>query len=998
MDGVSKARTLRTYCPELDLTIRLDEFCQVLCHLFNPWQPLIFLKTANTTWWIDHSGLPEPSIQMRLENCNAAADLPEVTRLDTELWGCGYRHDIGQWQFSLWLYHASELDWQKEQQLSLEHLVLAISESLVDALPALAKISCCWRTESTEQLTALVQQPHLLRRQQGLWQLSALNGAHAVTLAEPVTAWIEALFAQSADVAVARVAAGEQSLFQLSLLRMPGELLLLAGQDLSLLLKQRLIVQQQAFYQGALDCGLTGLIALNLQGEPVFINQKARELLHLNVAVTAAANFSHLHFYDLQEEIPELTELHSLFRKYSVKKQCHCMVQYPDESTRVLEFRWNLAQDKRRHDISVYCLCSDMTHEYQLRQTLHHIEHHLDHLLHYSPVVLYQQFNGNYHGFVYVSPNAERILGYSAGQILANPDLFVSRVHPDDSAMLANPGNSAEYRFWSASEQCYIWLKDIREKDPENVGGVYGALTNVTARKNSELEKVRLIADLEEQKKLVTATVNSLLDGVITIEQHGTILDGNPTVTKMLGYSREELIGCNVSMLMPEPDASAHDGYLARYMAGGDARIVGIGRKVKARHKDGHLIPVHLSVTELPMDKDNMRRFVGCLHDLTETELQQQQLIQSSKLSAIGTLTSGIAHDFNNVLGIMRGYAELLSTSGQPAVEKPALAIIKAADRAGYMIKNLLEFSTNKQRENQLLEVGRLLQDIKPMLTEACGARIRLQLELPAKPCWLELEKGGLENAFLNLVINAKHAMEGAGDIHLRCRIEKPDSRWLGKERAVAGEYLHIEVQDTGCGMTEQVKARIFEPFFSTKGAHGTGLGLAQVFGFIRRSHGILQVDSAPGLGATFSLYFPLMPALQQKNLPKQNKSDATAGTILVVDDEAELLELHATMLELAGFQVLKANNGTDALKMLHDNVVDALITDVVMPGLNGLELAKRARQLQQGLPIQLISGFADESMVSDEIGKELFAQRLNKPVQTSKLVARVQHLIGKEG
>lgn len=284
------------------------------------------------------------------------------------------------------------------------------------------------------------------------------------------------------------------------------------------------------------------------------------------------------------------------------------------------------------------------------------------------------------------------------------------------------------------------------------------------------------------------------------------------------------------------------------------------------------------------------------------------------------------------------------------------------------------------------------------MLTEACGARIRLQLELPAKPCWLELEKGGLENAFLNLVINAKHAMEGAGDIHLRCRIEKPDSRWLGKERAVAGEYLHIEVQDTGCGMTEQVKARIFEPFFSTKGAHGTGLGLAQVFGFIRRSHGILQVDSAPGLGATFSLYFPLMPALQQKNLPKQNKSDATAGTILVVDDEAELLELHATMLELAGFQVLKANNGTDALKMLHDNVVDALITDVVMPGLNGLELAKRARQLQQGLPIQLISGFADESMVSDEIGKELFAQRLNKPVQTSKLVARVQHLIGKEG
>lgn len=998
MDGNNKARDLRFFCPELDLTVRLDEFCQVLCHLFGPWQPLVFVNSAAVVWYIDHSGNPDAELLLHLQELQPQPGLVEPTLLPSQLCVWGYRLCMDNCWCDVWLYHPQQFVLHLEQQLSLEQLVQAVGEHFPAELPALQQISYCWTTDSLASCPDLTQQPYLLSAQHGYWQIRPLDAAEPTALAAPVADWVEALMARDKVRTVGRVWSADQSLWQLSVLRLPADMLLLQGQDLSLLLKQRLIVQQQAFYQGALDCGLTGLIAMNQQGSAVFINQKARELLQVTEAGDAANDFAHLHFYDLQEEIPELAGLKTLFDKYSANKHCLCMVQYPDDSTRVLEFRWNLSQDKRRHDISFYCLCTDMTTEYQLRQTLHHIEHHLDHLLHYSPVVLYQQFNGSYRGFVYVSPNAERILGDSAEQILVQPDLFLSRVHPDDRDLLANIKTSCEYRFWSEKEQGYIWLKDIREPGPDNDGGTYGALTNVTARKNSELEKIRLIADLEEQKQLVISTVNGLLDGVITIEQHGKILAGNPTVTRLLGYSMEELIGCNVSMLMPEPDASAHDGYLARYMAGGEARIVGIGRKVKARHKDGHLIPVHLSVTELPRGKDKMRRFVGCLHDLTETELQQQQLIQSSKLSAIGTLTSGIAHDFNNILGIMRGYAELLSANGQPAVEKPALAIIKAADRAGYMIKNLLEFSTNKQRENQLFEVGRLLQDNKPMLAEACGARIQLILEAPPRPCWLELEKGGLENAFLNLMINAKHAMEGAGVIHLRCQIEKPDSRWLGKERVVAGEYLHIEVQDSGCGMTEQVKARIFEPFFSTKGAHGTGLGLAQVFGFVRRSHGVLQVDSVPGQGSTFSLYFPLMPALQQKHQLPQKRNASSAGIVLVVDDETELLELHAMMLELAGFSVLKASSGTDALKILHDTAIDALITDMVMPGLNGLELASRARMLQPALPIQLVSGFADESMVSDAMSRDLFQQRLNKPVQTSKLVARVQQLIGMEG
>lgn len=993
VNGINTVRDLRLFCPDLDSTTRLDEFCQVLSHLFNPWAPFVLLKMGATTWFIDLDGEPDQDLLQALlvRQDPPGVVLPDPASSARQIWG--YRQHSDCYQLDVWLTHPSPLLLIEEQQLSLQHLVQVVSAELQDACSALRRICHCWITENLNMMDWLIQGPLMLSCENAQWQVRSLETGDVRSLPAEVVGWVHDMLSSDVANRQGRVWSRDQQLMQLRIVNLLDGQLLLFGQDLNLALRQRAIVQQQAFYQGALESGLTGLIAFNHQAQPVFINQKARDLLQVSEHDQGKQWCSHLHFYDLQEEIPELAELTGLFERYGVNKRCQCMVQYPDDTTRVLEFRWRISQDRRRHDISLYCLCTDITYEYQLRQTLHHIEHHLDHLLHYSPVVLYQQFNGSYHGFVYVSPNADRILGYESTQFMTQKELFVSRVHPDDRSLLETPTFAMEYRFWSEQEQSYIWLKDMREPDPDSDGGAYGALTNVTARKSSEEEKLRLIADLEEQKQLVTSTVNGLLDGVITIEQNGKILSNNPTVTKLLGYCSEELLGQNVSMLMPEPDAAAHNSYLQRYMAGGEARIVGIGRRVNARHKDGHLIPMHLSVTELPRGKDSLRRFVGCLHDLTELEQQQQALVQSSKLSAIGTLTSGIAHDFNNILGIMRGYAELLSTCGQPAVEKPALAIIKAADRASFMVKNLLEFSTNKQKENQLIEVSRLLQDITPMLKDACGGRIQLQVDLPSRPCWLELEKGGLENALLNLVINAKQAMEGAGEIHCRSAIEKPDSNWLGKQQAVAGDYLHIAVQDTGCGMSEQVKARIFEPFFSTKGAHGTGLGLAQVHGFITRCQGGLRVESAPGEGSSFSMYFPLMPALQQKGCLPVKNAETSATTVLVVDDEVELLELHATMLELAGFQVLTANNGHDALKILQDTPIDALITDVVMPGLNGLELANRARAIHPSLPIQLVSGFADESMVSGNFSQELYLQRLNKPVQTSKLVARIRQL-----
>lgn len=995
MEGSKPLFDLRLFAPDLRLTSSFEEFCQVLQHLFLGVKPWVFLRAEHCCWYFTGDIVGTALLNQIDTLAQGPAGALSVELTAQNWYANGFRQVTAHWQLTVWLRQPEALALSLEQRLSLEQLALSIGLVTEQEFPSWWFVRGCWITALPWQQGDWLTQPLWLTRQNSRWLTMPSRDAE-VSSRWPAEAedWLETLLA-GPSLQGRILHPNKEQLCQLTLVTVEPNLHLLCWQNLSVALRLRWQSQELALYQGALNSGLAGLIALDQQDFPVFINPKARELLQLPAltADSGALNFDHLRFYDMQEDMPCQVQVFSFLRKYQSEKQCQCLVQYQDGTSRILEFLWAIRQDNRRHDILMYCLCTDITGQYQLRQALHHIEHHLDQLLDYSPVVLYQQFIDYKHGFTYISPNAKRLLGHSQKQLLAEPDLFLSLVHPDDLVVIQQPECVSEYRLWSEIEQGYIWLKDIREPDPDTAGGIYGALTNITARKITELEKLRLINDLEEQKQLVTSTVNGLLDGVLTIDETGKILSCNPTVSRLLGFRREELLGRNVSSLMPQPDAGAHDGYLRRYMAGGEPRIVGIGRRVMAQHKDGQLIPVHLSVTELPKGKDNLRRFVGCLHDLTELERQQQQLVQSSKLSAIGTLTSGIAHDFNNILGIIRGYAELLVGTGEAVAVKPAQAIIKAADRASFMVKNLLEFSTNRQRESQLVEAGNLLNEITPMLTEACGGRITLHIDSPPRACWLELEKGGLENALLNLVINAKQAMEGSGRILCRCSVVKADSRWLGDIKPVAGEYLQIEVQDSGCGMTEQVKARIFEPFFSTKGAHGTGLGLAQVHGFIRRCHGVLQVDSTPGEGTTFHLYFPLMPALQQLTQGPQHKAKSSEKTLLLVDDETELLELHATMLELAGFHVLKASNGADALQILTTTVVSALISDVVMPGINGIELARRARELYPQLPVQLVSGFADESMANDDESREWYRQRLSKPLQTSKLVARVRHL-----
>lgn len=762
--------------------------------------------------------------------------------------------------------------------------------------------------------------------------------------------------------------------------------------------------RRQAFLRGLFDCGLAAMVGLNQLQQVVYTNQLARESLWLPIEYKQQGHpvaTSFLRFFSLasDDEFP-IAPFEFVDPDAGCRQGCHVRIQYPDGQSRIFAFWWVNRHDINEPEVAWYVLFFDVTEQYQLQQALGEMQHHVESLLNYSPVVVYQAFRDLAQGFIYVSPNVETILGYSQLQLMQQRQLFSEQIHQEDKALLSSDSNEMEYRLWSEREQKYIWLKDIRNIDSGNPSVVFGALTNITARKDAEAQQLRLQRELAGQKQILSLTLDALVDGVITIDQDGIIMSCNPAIYRMFGYQPSELKGKNVSILMPPQESASHQQYVKRYILTHEPHVIGRGRDVQGVTKAGVEFPLHISVTELPGEQQQ-KFFVGCMHDLTETRKQQQQLLQASKLSALGTLTSGIAHDFNNILGIMRGYAEMLSGQSDTQVKHYAQNIIKAADRGSSLTRSLLDFSSNRARELQLGDLNGIIEDLRQLLLEACGKYVELKLDLSTERLPVELEKGGIENALLNMAINARHAMNNHGQLTIKTKISSRTAAELQSYELPFARYLEVIVADTGAGMSDEVRQRVFEPFFTTKGTEGNGLGLAQVFGFIRRSHGHIVVKSEVGVGTEFSMIIPLsdkqitaMPTPQSVSSQKSFSPSQTEHSVLVVDDEPELLDVHVTMLQAAGFVVYAANSGEQALQALSQYSIDVLVSDIVMPSMDGLTLAREAIRQHPTLKIQMVSGFANAELATDTFTSQLFADRLTKPVSARNLVNRVRLLL----
>lgn len=503
---------------------------------------------------------------------------------------------------------------------------------------------------------------------------------------------------------------------------------------------------------------------------------------------------------------------------------------------------------------------------------------------------------------------------------------------------------------------------------------------------------------LDEANRRFRSLMDNCVDAMIIIDEDGTILDFNPAAENIFQYRAEETVGRNVSMLMPEPYRSAHDGYLSHYLETGEAKIIGIGREVIGRRKNGETFPMELSVGDMP--DGGTRNFIGTVRDITHRRSIEDQLQQASKMEAVGQLTGGVAHDFNNLLAILMMDLEMLADlTGEDTESAELVAEALEVTRTGAdLTQRLLAFSRRQTLNPTQLNINELVLSIIDLLRRTLGEVIRIDTLGPQNLWPVMVDQGQLESTLVNLAINARDAMPDGGKLTMKSEnltIDQGDVPEFGE--LPAGDYVRLSFTDTGTGMPEEVMRHAFEPFFTTKEERsGTGLGLSMVYGFVKQSGGNVTIYSAVGAGTTINLYFPRAHGADRSEVRKFTSAKLPTGTerVLVVEDDDRLRERTAASLSALGYKVTTAIDGSDALKRLSaEGEPDMVLTDVVMPGLDGPGLARALSELHPTLKIMLMTGYAEaSSLLQDAIDSG--APLIHKPFTREQLAIAVRKLL----
>jgi hypothetical protein len=593
---------------------------------------------------------------------------------------------------------------------------------------------------------------------------------------------------------------------------------------------------------------------------------------------------------------------------------------------------------------------------------------------------------------------AERICGYRADEILGR---HFSVFHPPESLALGNPPKLLEQaglgrveaegwrirkdgtRFWADSI-----LTAIRDDDGALLG--FANITkDITARRRTEV--------------LLSATLDNVIDGIIGIDEHGKIESFNAAAEKMFGYQAREVIGKNVKVLMPEPYHSEHDSYLANYMNSGEAKVIGIGRQVVAKRKDGTTFPVDLAVSEFVLY--DRRHFTGAVRDITTQRKLEEQLRQAQKLEVIGRLAGGVAHDFNNLLTVILGYGELLLESIPQTDELWTCveAINESGRRAAALTRQLLAFGRQTVLEPKLLEMNDVVRDTEKMLRRLIGEDVILATVLDAKSTRVLVDPGQIGQVLMNLAINARDAMPRGGRLTIETQNVELDADYARLHPGTTrGSFVRLTMSDTGCGMTPEVKARIFEPFFTTKASGiGTGLGLATVYGIVKQSNGHIDVYSEPGMGTTIKI---LLPAAEQAAEAEERSGESPRAhkgseTILLVEDDDQVRRMALFTLERHGYDVLPASRGSEAVDIVENRSkpIDLVLTDVVMPEMSGRQLVEKLRARLAGAKVMFMSGYTDDAVIRHGILQAEVAF-LQKPFTPAGLARKVREVLDHKG
>lgn len=608
--------------------------------------------------------------------------------------------------------------------------------------------------------------------------------------------------------------------------------------------------------------------------------------------------------------------------------------------------------------------------------------------------------------YINVNPSLARMYGYSSPQALIDDMKDIGRqLYVDPERRLEFVRLLFEHdRVVGFESEIYrrdgtrFWISESARAVRNAAGRLLyyeGRVEDITHRKKAlqDLEqselRYRLLFDSNPQPMWLydTATYRFLAVNQAAVEKYG--------------YSQQEFLTKTIFDLRPPEEVSELKKYLEEMEKKGGVAPPRIWRH---KRKNGTIFPVEVSSGPLVFSGRKAR--LVCIEDVTERlkaeealRTSEEQLRQSQKMEAIGKLAGGIAHDFNNLLTAIMGYSDFIMQQNELSqhVRQSLDEIKKASERAGFLTRQLLAFSRKQVIQISVIDVNTIIMDLHKLLLRLIGEDIDLKTKLKSASSKVKGDPGQISQVIMNLVVNARDAMQNGGELIISTRdFHLTESDASAFSDLAPGNYLVISVSDTGCGMSPEVQSHIFEPFFTTKEAgKGTGLGLSTVYGIVKQCGGTIRIESQAGHGSRFDVYLPQSDDTSSPDIPSIPAPliHSARGTILLAEDETTVRLLIREVLSSLGYEVLETSNGVEALQAIehHQKPISLLITDVVMPRMNGPELAQKIRLKQPDLAILFISGYADDAVEKINISSAAF---LPKPFTVENLVRKIRETI----
>ena len=602
-----------------------------------------------------------------------------------------------------------------------------------------------------------------------------------------------------------------------------------------------------------------------------------------------------------------------------------------------------------------------------------------------------------------------RILGYESADALYGKNLHRLVHHtkadgspyPEEECPILNslrkdvPFQLADDVFWRRDGTSFpveYWSYPVH-REGQVVGGVV-TFFDISRRKQSQ----ELLRRSEEQYRSI---VEGAPYGIFRVDKDGRVVIANPAFVAMLGYeNRERVVGLNAVTDIFLDSAEYTRAISAFELAGANTPY-----ETKWKRKDETTITVRLAGWPFMDERGQPAGFEVFVEDISQRLLLQKQFEHAQRMEAVGRLAGGVSHDFNNLLMIISSYAQLLEESPHdPAlVRQYAGQVRDATSRAGRVVRQLLAFSRRQPMEPATLDLNYVVADLGKMLPRLLGEDIELVTTLGTNLGKVRADRGQIEQVIMNLAVNARDAMPKGGHLTIETNNVELDSAYSQRQLGDVppGNYVMLAVSDTGIGVDSETQAHIFEPFFTTKEAgKGTGLGLATVYGIVKQSHGFVWVYSELNKGSTFKIYLPRIDVSRHAEEVSGDAKIAPGGTetILLVEDELALRVVSRVYLESKGYAILEAGNATEALNLCksYAHKIHVLITDMVMPGMGGVELAKAALKMLPELAIILVSGYADRTSADDATAIE--ASFLQKPFSLDALARLVRARVDEPG